>query len=139
MMKYDHNTLRQIYDKTRGRCHLCRKNLSFSNYGSQGRRGAWEVEHSVPRARGGSEHLNNLYAACISCNRSKGSFGTRAARAANGYRCAPHSEPQKRQNALKYAGIGSLAALLVPPQLRVVTALLGIAVGAAVGYDREPD
>jgi len=137
-MKYDNDMLRRIYDKTRGRCHLCRKTLSFSNYGSQGRRGAWEVEHSVPRAQGGCDHLNNLFAACIACNRSKGRSSTRTARAANGYKCAPNSERRKRQNALKHAGIGSLAAFLVPPQFRVVTALLGVVLGAAIGYDREP-
>jgi 5-methylcytosine-specific restriction endonuclease McrA len=37
-----------------------------------GERGVWEVEHSVARAKCGSNHGNNLYAACITCNRSKG-------------------------------------------------------------------
>lgn len=37
-----------------------------------GERGAWEVDHSVPKSRGGTDYLRNLVPACIDCNRLKG-------------------------------------------------------------------
>ena len=60
-MPYDKTVLRRIYDKTTGRCHICGKRLSLANYGLLGERGAWEVEHSNPRAKGGRDHMNNLF------------------------------------------------------------------------------
>jgi hypothetical protein len=56
--------LNDIYDRTTGRCHLCGKRLAFHNYGCHGTRGAWHIEHSVPRANGGTDHVNNLYPGC---------------------------------------------------------------------------
>ena len=103
-MKFDDETLDRIFHRTDGQCHICRKRLSFSNYGLVGKRGAWEVEHSRPRSKGGTNHRNNLYTACISCNRSKGNGTTASARAANGYRTAPLSEKKKNENA--WAGGG---------------------------------
>ena len=71
-MGYSKEKLHEIYDRTTGYCHICHKKLAFKNYSSVGSRGAWEVEHSKPRAKGGSDNLKNLYPACIFCNRSKG-------------------------------------------------------------------
>lgn len=34
---------------------------------------ATEIDHLVPVAKGGTDHLDNLVSACRSCNRSKGS------------------------------------------------------------------
>ncbi len=138
-MKFDDETLDRIFCRTDGQCHICRKQLSFSNYGSGGKKGAWEVEHSVPRSKGGTDHLNNLYAACISCNRSKGNATTKSARATNGYRQAPLSKQKKNQNALKWGAAGSLAALFVPPHLRLVTFVVGSVLGAVLGESHEPE
>lgn len=69
--KYLSERLRRIYDKTDGNCHLCRGSLAFSNYGNLGSRGAWEVDHSIPKAKDGTDNLNNLFPAHTSCNRSK--------------------------------------------------------------------
>ena len=33
---------------------------------------AWEVDHSKPKSKGGTDHLNNLQAMNPSANRSKG-------------------------------------------------------------------
>ncbi|MEW8009345.1 MAG: HNH endonuclease, partial [Candidatus Thiodiazotropha endolucinida] len=129
----------RIFGKTNGRCHVCRSQLSFNNYGKTGTRRAWEVEHSVPRAKGGTDHLNNLYASCIPCNRSKGSSTTRSARAKNGYTSAPLSKRKKMSNALTGGGVGLLATLLVPPHLRVAGAIFGAVVGAVIGHEVEPD
>ena len=73
MTKFTDKKLNAIYDRSRGYCHICGKKLAFINYGNFGKRGAWEVDHSKPRVKGGTDHPNNLYPACISCNRSKGS------------------------------------------------------------------
>ncbi len=90
-MGFTDEELNYIYDRISGYCHICRKKLAFKNYGLFGARSAWEVEHSNPKSRGGTNHLNNLYAACIPCNRSKNNLSTRTARAAYGNRKAPLS------------------------------------------------
>jgi len=71
-MHFSDDDLNEIYDRTSGYCHICHRKLAFINYGVLGARGAWEVEHSKPQARGGTHMRTNLYAACIPCNRSKG-------------------------------------------------------------------
>lgn len=138
-MAYDVEQLERIFGKTNGRCHICRSQLSFNNYGQLDARKAWEVEHSVPRAKGGTDHLNNLYAACVTCNRSKGSSTTRSARAKNGYACAPLSKSKKMSNALTGGVVGTLATFLVPPHLRVAGVVFGAVVGAVIGHEVEPD
>jgi 5-methylcytosine-specific restriction endonuclease McrA len=137
-MKREEAQLRAIYERTEGRCHICRKQLSFRNYGSIGKRGAWEIEHSVAQARGGTDHGNNLFAAHISCNRSKGDASSRTARRQHGYQCAPYSARKRKRNAAIGAGIGSLALFLVPPQFRVAAAVVGALTGAIAGYKRKP-
>jgi hypothetical protein len=78
-MKISEQNLNAVYDRTSGYCHICGKKLSFCNYGLHGRRGAWEIEHSLARFNGGSDSLCNLYPACIGCNRRKRHFTTRTA------------------------------------------------------------
>ncbi|PWG61184.1 HNH endonuclease [Spiribacter halobius] len=130
-MTFDEARLRQIFERTQGRCHLCRRPLAFSNHGRSGHRGAWEVEHSIPRSRGGTNRLNNLYAAHITCNRSKGVRSTSAARRRHGYRAAPRSANTVRRDASLGGVVGALiGAALVPPHVR----LLGLAAGAVLGY-----
>ena len=69
---YSKELLSYVYDKTDGYCFYCGKKLAWTNYGRFGRRGAWEVDHGLPTSRDGTDHLNNLHAACIDCNREKG-------------------------------------------------------------------
>lgn len=139
-MPFDQETLRQIFDRTDGVCHICRRKLAFRNYGSAGSRGAWEVEHSVPRARGGTNRLNNLYAAHIRCNRQKADRHTKTARARHGYQSAPLSKTAKQRNGwMGGAGGAALGFLLVPPQLRLLAVVLGGLVGSALGSKYEPD
>jgi hypothetical protein len=131
--------LRLILDRTAGRCHICWGSLAFSNYGLIGERGAWEVEHSNPRSKGGSERLNNLYAAHISCNREKGASHTRTARARNGQTRAPLSktelEERRIENTWGLAGVGAISgAALAGP----VGFLLGAVAGALIGRDLDP-
>lgn len=70
-MPYTEAELEAVFEKTQGYCAYCGKQLSWSNYGISGGRGGWEVDHQNPRARGGSDYLRNLSAACIPCNRDK--------------------------------------------------------------------
>lgn len=123
-MGYSRAELRWIYDRTGGYCHLCRCKLSFTNYAKHGARGAWEVEHSRPRAKGGTDRLNNLYAAHIRCNRAKGKRSTRAAR--GGGPAPPSREARRRKDdATAGAVIGGLVGSAFGPW--------GIAAGAAIG------
>ena len=71
-MAFSDERLNRIFGKTDKRCAYCHKQLSWSNYGIRGRRGAWEVDHSLPISRGGTDHLNNLVPACVACNLAKG-------------------------------------------------------------------
>ena len=58
----------KVYKLTGGRCYYCDKSLgAFKN-----RKDRWEVDHLYPRILGGTDSLDNLVAACFSCNRSKG-------------------------------------------------------------------
>jgi 5-methylcytosine-specific restriction endonuclease McrA len=133
-MAYTDELLSAIYDRTTGYCHICGKKLSFTNYAKPGKRGAWEVEHSVARANGGTGRLNNLYAACIPCNREKRDGSTRTARARNGRTRAPLSREKrgaaKTRNALAGGAAGAVLGgrFFGPPG-----ALIGGLIGAAIG------
>ena len=126
MGEWSDDDLNWIYDRTDGCCHLCGRKVHFHNYGCSGRVGAWEVEHSVPRACGGTDHRNNLFPACIPCNRGKQAATTRSVRGGNGLSRAPRSSREKalvrRANTINWGVGGSL-----------VGGLIGGLVGAAVG------
>lgn len=139
-MTYTDEELAYIYARTSGRCHLCQKKRAFRNYGVPSARGSWEVEHSRAQAHSGTHRLNNLYVACIPCNRGKGVRSTRSVRAGNGYKKAPLSKEArataKSRNAIDGAVLGALpGAAFFGPAGFVVGALLG----AALGYDSNPD
>lgn len=140
-MAYSEDDLNFIYDRSGGYCHLCRKKLSFTNYGRHGERGAWEVDHSVARARRGTERRNNLYAACTSCNRSKGASCTRTVRARNGHTRAPMCTDDRRWTrtrnrwvAAAVGGIGGWAAASNP-----FVALVGAGLGLWIGGRIKPE
>jgi 5-methylcytosine-specific restriction endonuclease McrA len=76
-MGYSNEELNYIYEKNDGHCWHCDKKLAFTNYGIVGARGAWEVDHSVPIARGGTDYFRNLVPACVPCNRNKSDRKTR--------------------------------------------------------------
>jgi 5-methylcytosine-specific restriction endonuclease McrA len=138
-MKRTDDQLNRIYDRTSGRCHLCGKKLSFKNYGQYGEKAAWHVEHSRPRAKGGTDHGNNLYAACIDCNLEKSALSTRTARAWYGRRRAPLSQERrieaKNSAALAWGILGAAAGALVGPWGVVAGALIG----AKIGHETDPD
>lgn len=135
-MAYSNERLGQIFDRTSGDCHICGVKLFFCNYAAHGKRGAWEVEHSKPKCEGGTDHLNNLYAAHIRCNRSKGATCTRKARAKHGRTKAPlsvkrHAEVKSKNAAGGALLGGALGGLLGGP----LGAAIGAAIGGKSGYD----
>lgn len=139
-MAFNEEERNQIYERTSGYCHICHKKLAFKNYGKVGARAAWEVEHSNPQANGGSNRLNNLYPACISCNRSKGASSTASARAKNGKTRAPLSlEKRKQAKAGNAVAGGALGAMVGGAMAGPVGALLGACVGATFGHKQNPD
>ena len=138
MASYSPERLARIYDKTNGKCHICRKPLSRRNYGVYGAKGAWHVDHSKARARGGSDHGNNLYAACIRCNIDKSTLSTRTARGRHGHTRAPLSRERaeaKRANST-WSGVALGAGIglrVAGPAGALVGGLLGALVGEAMG------
>lgn len=140
-MDYSKDFRRKIFDKTTGRCHLCGGGIFFNNYGAIEKKGAWEIEHSVPRSKGGTDHLNNLFPAHIDCNRSKSNHSTRTARAKYGRTRAPYSEKKatevRLENTFVGGGAGFLAGLLLRltnPGLALITLI-----GSTIGYLTDPE
>ena len=139
-MAFDKHRLLKIFEKTDGQCHLCGKRLCWKNHGVVGARGAWEVEHSRPRAKGGTNHLVNLFAAHVSCNRAKGSGSTRSARARHGRTRAPLSASAKRDRRLGNAaawgtGVALLARVALGPQALLAGFVLGAVLGGLQAED----
>jgi len=139
-MAFEIEQLARIFNRTSGYCHICRKKLCRKNYGQLGQRGAWEVEHSVPQCKGGSHHGNNLYAACIKCNRDKGAMTTRTVRGWHGHTRAPmpierREVAQAENTFLGSVGGGLVGLLLGGP----VGCALGVAAGAKIGKSLNPD
>ena len=137
-MQFTTDDLEWIYDRTSGYCHICHKKLSFVNYGCYGD-GAWEVEHSNPRACGGSDRLCNLFAACISCNRSKGRCTTRTARRRNGKTRSPLNRQSRRSAKRDQAILGALGGGLLGALFGPVGTLVGAGLGAALNQKGNPD
>jgi hypothetical protein len=107
-MAYSRKELRDIYERTHGRCHVCGSKRAFTNYGVTQARGAWHVDHSVPVANGGTDRRNNLYVACIGCNCAKGAKSTRSARRQYGRAAAPLSKSAQKESDF-WSAFGSLA------------------------------
>lgn len=110
---YSDERLNDIYDRTDGKCHICREQLKWKNYGQLGELRAWEVDHSNPRANGGSDRLNNLYAACIPCNRSKGSKTTRSQRRKYGHSKAPISRQGRIEKWTTWFVVGTVSIVAI--------------------------
>lgn len=139
-MGYSTEQLRRIYDRTSGKCHICAKKLSFRNYGQRGTRGAWQVDHSKPRAKGGTDHGNNLYPACIECNLEKSTTTSRTARSWYDRKRAPLSR-ERRKAAKRSAAVrgGVLGAVIGGALAGPLGVAAGAALGAKLGFESDPD
>lgn len=136
-MEIGKERLREIFEKTNGKCHLCHKPLAFRSHGKNTPNG-WEIEHSVPKARGGTDHLNNLYAAHPSCNRAKGTMTSRTARIAHGRRRAPLSRKRLIQERLQNTVVGSTFGGLIAVATGLALAPI-VVVGGLVGLLADPE
>jgi len=139
-MVWSQEELRRIYDRTSGKCHICGKKLALKNYATFDARGAWEVEHSVAKIHGGTDHGNNLFSACISCNRSKSTASSRTARKWAGRTRSPMSkaEQDRKRNSQAWTGgtIGVLIGWLFGgPFLAMAVGLAS----AGVGHSIDPE
>lgn len=70
-MGYTDDEVNLVYDRTGGYCFYCDKHLSFKNYGTVGRKGAWEIDHFIPISRNGAHQRYNWVPACVNCNTEK--------------------------------------------------------------------
>lgn len=133
-MSYSRQELRDIYDSTSGRCHLCHGSLQFEKYPDK-----WEVDHSKAKANGGTDHGNNLYPACKSCNRARRDRPASKVRKENGVTGIPLSYKQrykkKRRNGLAYGGLVAIAGGLLGGPAGFV---MGAATGGSLGYSKDP-
>lgn len=133
-MRRDWDFLRAVHAKTDGRCHLCSRDVALRSYGRK-----WECDHSRARARRGTDHLNNIYPACIPCNRSKGAGSTRAFRRRNGLTRAPMSADERFGAQLaQTVGLG-FAGILIGKALHPNGAKLGALAGSVLGVVLDPE
>lgn len=137
-MAKDQQLKRKVYDKTDGYCHICHKKLSLHNYNKPGTKGAWHIEHSVAKANGGTDHLNNLFPAHIACNLNKATLTSRTARGHHGNTRAPYSKAKKEEikNDNTVAGmiLGGMFGLIGGP----AGVVFGAAIGGAIGNSNSP-
>lgn len=137
-MAYSDDQLEAIFDRSGGDCHLCGKQLAFGNYACHGSRGAWEVDHSRARARGGSDYQRNLRPACISCNRSKQASCSRSTRRTNGMSRSPLSHSKRRQARAENTILGLVGGGLAGAAFGPGGALVGAVAGAICGESTRP-
>jgi hypothetical protein len=139
-MDYSKDFLEKLFDKTSGKCHICGKGLCFSNFGNSGLRGAWEIEHSIPKSCGGTDHFNNLFPAHIPCNRSKSNNSTRSARSKYGRTRAPYSIKKREVLRIENTFLGGGAGLLIGTILRLTNPALALLTlgGMIIGNIIEP-
>ena len=52
-----------LFGEQEGRCNGCRTEFPFRIF---------EVDHKIPRSRGGTDHIENLQLLCAHCNKTKG-------------------------------------------------------------------
>lgn len=137
-MKWTSARRRQIFDRTSGKCHICHGTLEFLSYGKDG---GWEIEHSNPRVKGGTDRLNNLYPAHAKCNRSKGARSTSLARKRFGKTRAPLSVAKRKQEKIKAGFLNGLGMAAISTVLRIhpSTGLFITAVTAVASFLHDPD
>lgn len=140
-MKWTQDKLKQVFDRTSGKCHICHRLVEYSSYGNVKRGDGWEVEHSIPRSHGGSDNLNNLYPAHVNCNRSKGAKSTVSARRKFDKKRAPLSVEKRKKSKLDSGFWSGLGVAVISTALKV-NPTVGIVLTAATAiasFLRDPD
>lgn len=59
-----------------GHTGRCNKQLTWSNRGQEGCRGAWEAHHIVAVSSGGTDALSNCQILCLDCHKNTRSYGS---------------------------------------------------------------
>lgn len=127
-MNFYWEILARVHEKTDGRCHLCGSDFAMEDY-----RERWEVDHSNPKSLGGTNHLNNLFAACISCNRGKGNRESRGVLAWHGLHRSPLSKRKRSKNLIQKVVLCSTGAGLVGMAIHPKGFWRGVLMGAILG------
>jgi len=138
-MAYTRAELKNIYDRTSGYCHICHRKMSFTNYCRPSQKGAWEIEHSVPRSKGGTDHGNNLFGAHITCNREKSNYTTKTARRWHGISRAPLSRGERKKARTGNVVAGGVIGGIVGSVFGPLGTAIGAGIGAKIGHDIKPD
>ena len=60
--KFTRKQRESIFQKTGGICYLCGGNISFASF---------EIDHRMPKSKGGTDELSNLFPCCHCCNTIK--------------------------------------------------------------------
>ena len=94
--------------------------------------------HGNPKGGGVTDYLRNLYPACITCNREKGTTSTKTARAWHGRRKAPLSKEKKEKNRTRNTIIGGAVGAL-GFAINPLVGVIGIIVGGLIGNNVDPD
>lgn len=63
--KFTEYEKRIVYANGGGKCSICGKPVSFKKM---------TIDHKIPLASGGTNSIDNLQLACLSCNQMKGSM-----------------------------------------------------------------
>ena len=113
----------RIFEKAGGKCAYCGKKLCYQNYGIYGGRAGWHIDHGRARSKDGTDHLNNLFAACITCNLQKSDAGSAT------FRRSLEQVKAHRRRVARDRHIGSLAVPLL--------GMLGFAVVRLAQWSQE--
>lgn len=61
----------EVFNRTRGQCLYCGRELAFHAYAMYSERGAWVVDLFIPLSRGGLDRMENWAACCLACSHQK--------------------------------------------------------------------
>ncbi|MDP3278605.1 MAG: HNH endonuclease signature motif containing protein [Deltaproteobacteria bacterium] len=143
--KYTAEELDKVYDRTDGRCHICTKKRDRQNYAREGLHG-WQVDHSKPIARGGTDSPQNWRMCCTGCNAAKGTMSARRAREEHGSRSPVSAKEVQRQRAemvrsavLGAAALGCIAWYQWDLSTGVILAVAALALGIALALNFDPN
>lgn len=136
----------QVFARSEGKCQLCGRKIAETRYGDRSSPYGWEIDHIKALSKDGHPtHLNNLQAACWSCNVKKSNSANSEALRDNGRSRPPLSKKKESAARTKqtYAGglvggggLGIAALVLGAPVLPLVA--VGAVVGATIGYSSKP-
>lgn len=136
-MRYNEQQKTEIWRKTSGKCHICRRSLLYKAYGFLNTEGAWEIDHDIPKSKGGQNDAENLLPACPSCNRIKRDNHTLTERSKFGYKSPPYSVDERREAKIRRGKqeFADQFNTFLNPKINVPLSMLR----GAIGYFRDPD